>query len=171
MFNNRIKYFWAFDELSVDEKRDFLDFKRLNFIIEENNLTKEQIEQSYIKAFLKEKDESDIHIELKYLLDEINVACNKILDFINFKFCSYKDAILWYSKKSWFLDYHLVEQILDSNESLFTLIIWKIWWDEEKIQMQFNKWREDEFLEFIMFLLNKYNEGYIINIKLDKVFY
>lgn len=105
-------------ELSQEEKNVFFDFWALNRIVERDGYTREDIDLAYLDVVLNQRgmaDYSELHFHIKYLLEEVWVAINKIILFSAYKF-------------PFFTDY-FIEKIEDSD--LHTLL-----WEEniEKIR-------------------------------------
>jgi hypothetical protein len=90
----------AFSHLSETERevRDrFYWFDALDSEIESANATKEDIRKAYIDVMLSEMKISEytpVHFQIQYLLDQVHIACNKILEFSEAKFPWIGDVFL-----------------------------------------------------------------------------
>lgn len=98
-------------ELWPEEKNVFFDFGALNRLVERDKHTRRDIELAYLDVMSREKqvvDYTELHFQIKYLIDEAKVTVNKILEYAAYKFPYFPD--------------YFIEKIEDSD--LHTLL-WK----------------------------------------------
>lgn len=91
----------------VNQKNRFQDFWELNKLIE-SWIDREQVYKAYSDVIFWEiefKDYSELHFKIKYLLDEVNVALNSILDFYDYKVTSYKKLTIDFIENNPYLFY------------------------------------------------------------------
>ncbi len=83
--------FWDISEIENGYLKDeFKVFWELNNLIETQKLTREQVEEAYVKVMCWEEEiNNKLHQQIKYLLDNVKVAVNSILEFYDFKVMSY----------------------------------------------------------------------------------
>ena len=116
----------AFHNLSDADKnvRDrFYWFDVFNSAIESINATKSQIRAAYIDVLtsdLPAHEQTELHFQNRYLLDEMRVACNRILEFAEVKFPYIEDIFLSQTKETWILqsEYDEIEAAVQQRRRL-----------------------------------------------------
>lgn len=97
MSSQTIKAFSHLSEIEREVRDQFYWFDALDSEIESANATKEDIRRAYIDVMLSEMKISEytpVHFQIQYLLDEVHIACNKILEFAEAKFPWIGDVFL-----------------------------------------------------------------------------
>ena len=91
-----LKRFSRINDITDGTLRDkYQEFEQLNNLIESQKITRQEVEQAYSDIMLGEitiEQYTELHYQIKYLLDEIWVACNQILWFYDHKLPGYKQA-------------------------------------------------------------------------------
>ena len=116
----------AFHNLSDADRnvRDrFYWFDAFNSAIESINATKPQIRAAYIDVLISElplHKQNELHFQIRYLLDEMRVACNRILEFAEAKFPYIEDVFLSQTKETWILqaEYDEIEAAVQQRRRL-----------------------------------------------------
>lgn len=115
------RWFSDISEISnVKDKLRFTNFWELNKLIENEKVTKKQIYNAYTEVLLDEwvQNYSELHFQIKYLLEEIKVSCNDILWFYDYK-------INYYLNSSIELINGIYEIPPDGKKYLIDFLTWK----------------------------------------------
>lgn len=149
------KRFSRISELDEEKQNKFKNFKRLNIILENNPIIQTQeIFNSYTMIILKEWEISnytELDFQIKYLIEELNISINSILEFTWEKFYNIKDVINNYFIKKIRFDKEKIDNIIDdiyskkvwkfhikfiynNEDSEFTVIDFNINWDLKKFE-------------------------------------
>lgn len=156
-----LKNFWEISEIQDNELREkFSNFGGLNKVIERNNVSRDEIYKAYVEVLIWELDQieyTELHFQIKYLLDEVKVAVDSILWFYDCKVEPYlvasinllenffapdkvknefKDFLVKGNKsgKIWFIILNQLKQIVDE------FIIDKKSMSEEEIYKLLKEW-------------------------------
>ncbi len=113
---------WEYDE--------YQEFWWLNQSIEQWKYSREDIKNAYYDVLLWEKEISnynELHFQIKYLIDEIKISVNHILQFAELKFPSYKEESIRLINSKYFDNYEARELLMSfldkDNDNGFRAIV------------------------------------------------
>jgi hypothetical protein len=159
-----LKRFWEISEIEDKELREsFSDFSGLNKIIERENLTREQLEKAYADVIiweLNQLDYKELHFQIKYLLDEVGVAVNSIINFYDSKVVPYLHASIELINNLNVpkdLKDNVVSFLNYGNKSGKMWFLVKTNWDETYNEIVIDKKKMSD--EYIYKLLEKWNNA------------
>ena len=157
--SNRITSFHSLSDAEKSVKERFYWFDALNNVIESSNATNEQIRKAYIDVLLGELPSSqynELHFHIRYLIDEVRIACNRILEFAEAKFPFVWDVFLAQVREVWIFshEYEAIQEALQKGTTL--KICCNISFCRERVFIfDFSKWVDDRVFsvldEFLVF--------------------
>ncbi len=171
-----LKRFWEISEIKDKELiENFTVFSWLNKIIERENFTRDQIKKAYVDVMLWElelNEYTELHFQIKYLLDEVWVAVNCILNFYDSKVIQYLQASIELIK-----ELNIPNDLRDNltsfldngnNYSKMWCLILDSW---KKLSNEFVIDKKNMSEEEIYNLLQQWNKSIIEKIKWNELIY
>lgn len=140
-------------------RKNYSDFTDLNNMIE-SWIDREKLLEAYTDVLCWEMDISEyteLHFQIKYLIEEVNIACNKIINFYDYKITPYKKLIIDFLDEN---DYIFPNNYRESfmeflhNPSRRDYVILSVKWDDGNVQEIIKIWPEDSEKDIYEKLVN-----------------
>ena len=134
------RIFSAISDIKDESKKiKFKDFSVLNNFIE-NWVCRDELMTSYADILCWDLDISyytELHYQIKYLLEDVKVSCNSILEFYDYKITSYKKLIISFIYNNPFIflgkDKKLVLDFINYSPKKTHIILSLNWYDDIKL--------------------------------------
>ncbi len=143
------KRFTDISEIKDENTRQsYSDFTYLNNMIE-SWIDREQLLEAYTDVLLWELDISnytELHFQIKYLIDDVNVACNKIINFYDYKITPYKKLIIdFLDENNYIFPDNYRESFMEflNNPEKRDYLILTLRWLDNNVEELIKIWPED----------------------------